>query len=226
MGRKGNKRHLKSLYSPSYYAISKKNNKYTTKMTCGRHNKYKAIPLILFIRDKLKLSSKKAEIVKIINQGFIKINEKIIKDYKYPIGLNDVVSIDKLNKKYKISIDDKAHFNFEEIDNKTKLLRICKVVRKYKVKKDIIMLGLHDGTNIKGTLDIKINDSVIIDENIKINKVLPLKKNAECFVIDGVHVGDRGILDKIKSIENKKQVIIKKQDTEFETSLKNIIVIN
>ncbi len=226
MGRKGNKRHLKSLYSPSYYAISKKNNKYTTKMTCGRHNKYKAIPLLLFIRDKLKLSSKRTEINKIIKQGAIKINEKEIKDPRYPIGLNDIVSIDKLDKNYKISIDNKAHFNFEEIDKKNKLLRICKVVRKYKIKKDIIMIGLHDGTNIKGTSDIKINDSVIIDENIKINKILPLKKNAKCFVISGVHVGDSGILDEIKSIENKKQAIIKKQDIEFETSLKNIMVIN
>lgn len=226
MGRKGNKRHLKSLYSPIYYAISKKNNKYTTKMTCGRHNKNKAIPLILFIRNKLKLSSKKTEIVKIINEGLIKINEKEIKDYRYPIGLNDIISIDKLNKNYKISIDDKAHFNFEEIDKKDKLLRICKVVRKYKVKKDIIMLGLHDGTNIKGTSDIYVNDSVIINEKKEINKILPLKKNAKCFIIDGVHVGDSGILDEIKSIENKKQVIIKKQDIEFETSLKNIMIIN
>ncbi len=225
MGRKGNKRHLKSLYSPIYYAISKKHNKYTTKMSCGRHTKDKAIPLLLFIRDKLNLSDKKVEIVKIVKQGLIKVNGKVIKDYKYPIGLNDIVNIDKLDKNYKISIDKKAHFSFEEIDKKNKIARICKVIKKYKIKKGIIMLGLHDGTNIKGKDNININDSVILNEKKEIDKILPLKKNAKCFIIDGVHVGDNGTLEEIKSIEDKKQVIIKKQDAEFETSLKNIMVI-
>lgn len=216
---------MKSLNSPAYYAISKKHNKYTTKQTCGKHSKERSIPLLLFIRDKLNLSDRKVEIIKIIKQGFIRVNGKIIKDYRFPIGLNDIINIDKLNKSYKVSIDTKSHFAFEEIKGNETLSRICKVIRKYKVKNDIIMIGLHDGTNIKGSKDINVNDSVIITNDKKISKVLALKKNAKCFIISGVHVGNIGTLNEIKNLENKKQVIIKKENNEFETSLKNIMII-
>ena len=98
-------------------------------------------------------------------------------------------------------------------------------IKKYKVKKDALMIGLHDGTNIKGTNEIKVNDSVVIDNNKKINKLLPLKKGAKCFVMNGVHVGSTGEIDSIKELQDKKQVIIRDNNGVFETSLKNIIVI-
>ena len=225
MARKGNKRHLKSLYSSNYYAISKKHNKYTTKSNSGRFDKKTNIPLILLIRDKLKLSRNKLEALKIINQGLIKVNGKVVKDLKFPIGLNDIISIESLKKNYKILIDRKAHFAFNEVEDNAISSRICKVIHKYKIKKDILMIGLHDGTNIKGSNEIKLNDSVVIDKDKKINKVLTLKKTAKCFIMNGVHVGETGIIDEIRTINDKKQIIVKKDDSKFETSLKNIIVI-
>ncbi len=225
MARKGNKRHLKSLHSSNYYAISKKHDKYTTKSKAGRFDKKSNIPLLLFVREKLRLGTNRPEAVKIIKQGLVKVNNKKVLDFKFPIGLNDIVSIDKLGKNYRISIDKKAHFAFTEIEKSAAASRICKVIKKYKVKKDALMIGLHDGTNIKGTNEIKVNDSVVIDNNKKINKLLPLKKGAKCFVMNGVHVGSTGEIDSIKELQDKKQVIIRDNNGVFETSLKNIIVI-
>ncbi len=225
MARKGNKRHLKSLHSSNYYAISKKHDKYTTKAKAGRFDKKSDIPLLLFIRGKLGLGTNRSEAIKIIKQGLVKVNNKQVLDFKFPIGLNDIVSIDKLGKNYRISIDKKAHFAFTEIEKNAAASRICKVIRKYKVKNDTLMISLHDGTNIKGTKEIKVNDSVVIDSNKKINKLLPLKKGAKCFVMNGVHVGSTGEIDNIKELQDKKQVIIKDNSGIFETSLKNIIVI-
>lgn len=225
MARKGNKRHLKSLYSSNYYAISKKHDKYTTKSRAGRFDKKSNIPLLLFIREKLALGANRPEATKIIKQGLVKVNGKQIEDFKFPIGLNDIVSIDKLGKNYRISIDRKAHFAFDEVEKNAASSRICKVIKKYKIKKDALMIGLHDGTNIKGTKDIKVNDSVVIGSDKKINKLLPLKKGAKCFVMNGVHVGNAGEIDSIKELHDKKQIIVRKGDETFETSLRNIIVI-
>ncbi len=228
MAKKGNVRHIKSMNAPDYYGIPKKENKYVIKPAAGRHNASTSIALLLGIK-KIGKAKTSREALKVIKGGLITVNGRVIKDVKYPIGFGDVIgTADGKLAKY-ASINRQAQIVFENIEGKDRQLRY-KVINKYKSSNGAIMARLHDGRTLKleSAKDAKIGDSIELSKEGKIIKVLHVGKGAECFVIDGVHVGETGRITEITPgtmhISASAQ-IEQESGTKFETLLKNLIVI-
>ena len=87
--------HQKRLSAPKTYKIPRKVSKWVVKPSPGPHNK-EAIPLLVLVRDFLELADTGREARRIISSGEILVDGIVRKDYKFPVGLFDVVTIPKL----------------------------------------------------------------------------------------------------------------------------------
>ncbi|MGC8669791.1 MAG: hypothetical protein ACP5TL_01400 [Candidatus Micrarchaeia archaeon] len=226
MANKGNKRHLKALSAPMYFAIKKKGSKYVIKQDPGRFTLETSVPLSVAIRKIFGDNLSNSEIKKILNGNNVKVNNKVIRNARYPIGLNDIVYFEALNKIYMIGIDKQAKLVINELD-KMPEGRIQKIIGKYKTKGNKIMIRLYDGVTVSYNKEAKVNDSVVIGKDNKILKMIRLEVGAKCFVYDGVHVGETGTIKELISGASNRDASAKIEsgNVVFDTLLQNIMVI-
>jgi len=210
--------YLKRNKVPKTWPIPRKGRKY---LVVPSHNKKQAIPLLIVLREMLKIVKNKKEAKKILNQNLIKINNKPVKDVRYPLLLLDKLEIGK--KVYQIIINEKKKFEVKEVKNFDS--KIAKIINKKILDKGRVQVNLNDGRNfiIKENINkFKTQDSVLINlkEN-KIEKIIPLKQGSEVIVTGGKHLGKTGKIEKI----NEKLSEIKTKEGKINVNLKNLIAI-
>ncbi len=225
MAKKGNKRHLKALAAPKFLNIHKKETKYVAKAAPGRHSAEKALPLLLVLKQ-LGIAKITKDAKKVIKGKLVSVNGKAVRDYRYPVGINDVISINGVN--YAVSINRLGKATYEKLEGNEAEMPF-KIVRKYKAKGKL-MLQLHDGKNINADkfADASINDSLVVAlPSGEARALLKLEKDAKCFVIDGIHVGVKGIIKEVKKgdMHTPTTVIVEYGNESFETPVNNIMVI-
>ncbi len=226
MASKGNSRHMKGLAATKYLSVKRKEHVYVAKPNAGRHSLERSIPLVLFA-EKAGIADTKASAVKLIKKKAFLVNKKIVTDPRYPIGLSDFVEIEGQNDAYLIGINERSQVSIEKTGRENSGKRLCKVVQKFKAKKGIIMIRLHDGTVIKSSNDVRVNDSVIIDPKNKVMDVLKLGNGRKCLVVSGVHVGTSGTIKEIKggSSKTNPSILVESDNGGFETLLNNVMVV-
>ena len=227
MANKGNSRHIKSLASPGYFSIHRKEGgRYVVKPAPGRHSVEKSVALALFVK-KVGVAKTTSEATAVIKGGGVIVNGKVIKETKYPIGMNDHLALTAENKLYEAGINGRGQVSFEEVKGGSPTQQY-KVVGKYKSKGDSMMIRLHDGRVMKSAKGVERNDSVVVDKAMAIKEVLKMKESAKCIVIDGVHVGTRGKVVEIRAGNMHKgaaAVIESAPGEKFETLVRNLMVI-
>lgn len=226
MAIKGNSRHIKRLNAPAYFGIERKAGKYVIRASPGRHTKDKSIALVLFAK-KAGLVSRTGEAIKVIKSGALLMNGKPVSDPAFPVGLGDIVSVKDSANRFAIGIDKYGKALLKSAEKGA--LPVYKVVRKYKSSNGAVMVGLHDGRIIKGTNDIKTNDSIKLNAEMNgIGTVLPFGEGKRCVIIDGVHVGSSGNIKKVNpgTMHSGKTVIVEDNEgNSFETLVRNIMVV-
>ncbi len=193
----------KIMMASSKLKIPRKTNFWSVTPTPGPHKKEESIPILIALRDYLKLGDKEREITRILNNGDVKIDGKIIKDRRFPVGFMDVISIKSIDNTFIVLYDNKGKLiisaNPEE-NNDVKLLRIKS---KSIIEKGKIQLGFHNGHSmITDRKDLKNDDTLLIKlPNMEIQDVLKMVPGNKAFIIGGSHVGEVGT---IKSIDINK----------------------
>ena len=221
MANKGGRGYIKRLNAPKYFAIHRKENKYVIRQNPGRHTLQRSIALTLMMA-KVGAGTRRSEYEKVIKDGNVKVNGNVVKEPKYPVGLNDMVSVGSEN--YSINIDSRGHMTANKADKAT---QVYKVIGKYKYRKNQMMLRLHDGRAVKAAKDANVNDSVVLAGS-SVSKVMKLDSGSKCEVIEGVHVGKSGTVSEIRAgnMHKQKSVIVEPSNGQkFETLVKNIIVV-
>jgi small subunit ribosomal protein S4e len=209
--------HQKRIAAPKSWPISKTGTKYVTKAYPGRMKKY-SIPILIVLREMLKLADTKNEIKKILSAKEISVNNKIIYDHKFPVGIFDVISIPKIGKNYVILFKNKK-LNAEETKHSD--TKICKVTGKTLLAGKKQQINLFGGSNVLSNEKVRINDSVLLSlKDNKIIKILPLKEKANVYVMGGSHLGESGVVEKVEG----KIALIKINKQPVHISLDNIMV--
>lgn len=217
---------MKSLAAPKYFGISRKGHVYVGKPNPGRHSLDRCVSLALALK-KTNVAASTTEAMKVITTGNVLVNNKSIREWKYPVGLNDIIELKGSGIAFKVGIDDHARITFEEDKKPNYNAQLYRVIGKYKTTKGEIMLRLHDGSIAKGKNEIKVNDSVVLDSKRAVKDTLQLAAGAECLIISGVHVGTNGRVKSIRKGTEKQDpsaVIAPKEGEEFETIIENIMV--
>ncbi|MCD6236163.1 MAG: 30S ribosomal protein S4e [Thaumarchaeota archaeon] len=141
--------HLKRLAAPPYLKISAKEAVFTVNPSPGPHPKYECIPLLLIVRDYLKYAERAEEAKKIIRNGKILVDGRPIKDYKFPVGLMDVVSIPDTGENYRILPVYRKGLDLIEIPSEESGFKLGKIIRRMHVPGGHLQVTLHDGRNIR-----------------------------------------------------------------------------
>ncbi len=191
--------HQKRISAPKTYKIPRKAGKWVVKPSPGPHNK-EAIPLALVVRDLLQYADNLREARKIIVAGEILVDGVVRKDYKFPVGLFDVVSIPKLGKNYRVVFDEKGRYVLREIEDYDR--KVYKIVNKTILKGGKVQLNLFDGTNILATNDYKTKDSVLLKIPEKqILDHLRFEEGALIMIVGGTHAGEIGRVKEYKIVK-------------------------
>lgn len=204
--------HLKRLAMPKTWPLPKKVAKFIV-VPKGKAKHY-SIALAVFLRDFLKEVNTFKEAKKVIKEGNIEVNGKIVKDEKFALTIFDRIFIKKLGKYFTIHLNKKGKLEVKEISQEKYQYKISKIIGKTVLKKGKIQLNLYDGWNLIAEKDnFKVGDSVMVKiKDKKIEKILPLQKNATVFLIKGKHAGKIG---KVLEVGNKVKVQIGEEIKEF-----------
>ncbi|MEM0139343.1 MAG: 30S ribosomal protein S4e [Ferroplasma sp.] len=186
--------------------IPRKTNFWSVTPVPGTHKKQDALPLLILLRDYLKLGDKEREITRIMVNGDVKVDGRTVKNRRFPVGFMDIVSIKGIDHDFRILYDNKGKLIATTALEENKDLKLFKVIGKSILAPSKIQLGLHDGkTIVTERKDINTSDVLLLKvPDLEIVDVLKLAEGDKAFITGGSHVGE---IATIKSIEVKKSSI-------------------
>jgi small subunit ribosomal protein S4e len=195
--------HLKRQKAPKSWPIPRKGTAYVVR---GK-NISKGIPVLIIIRDILKITKDRRETKIALNSKKVLLNNRIIKDIGADASLFDVITIVPSKEHYRISLDEKGKFFAEKEKEERAGYKIAKITNKKMLKGKKIQLNLNDGRNFLSSIKCKTNDSVLINlkEN-KIEKCIELREKSNVMVIGGKHTGIKGKINSINSEKNTAEI--------------------
>jgi small subunit ribosomal protein S4e len=230
MASKGETKCLKSNNIGFVHRFNK-SKKFVINVNCGKHNKQNTVSIGYVLRDILHLADNKKEIRYIINNKEVIVDNKTVKEINLPVGIYDVIKIPKLKKIYKVIILESSLINLVEINEDESKYKICKIISKKIIKKNDIQLITNDGRTIITTNNAyKTKASIKLDlEENTIKEYYPLEKGRDVLIIGGKHIGTKAKITSVSDSTINKQSLIKLKsntDEEFETTEKNVFVVN
>lgn len=234
----GTKRHTKRLATPGYLQIKRKHGKFFVNPSAGPHSKRFCLPLLHIVRDLLKIVPYYRDAKKLIGKGLFKVDGKIVRDLGFPLGLMDVLSIEKMKEYYRVMPDSHHELKLFKIPKKESDFKLCRINSKTTLKGGHIQLNLHDGRNIK----IEVNDPTkpvediykkmdVLEISIPSQEILShikFKENSLAIIIAGKNIAKVGTINKmIKRFGPNASTIeiIQKDGTPVETLYDYVLVL-
>ncbi|MCL4400544.1 MAG: hypothetical protein M1348_00260 [Candidatus Parvarchaeota archaeon] len=191
MARHGESKHFKRSVVTRAIVIPRKKYKYYIRQMPGKHRVSESVALSGLIRDLAKIANNAKESRFLIKKGYVKIDEKSVKEEKYSVGFGDVVDI--RGEKFLVSLDKNGRLALikDDLGNGIKKL---KVISKSKFKGGKTLLSFNDGRNmILNEDNVQVGDSVLLNLLVnKIEKVLPFEQGAQVIVFRGKNAGLTG----------------------------------
>ncbi len=213
--------YLKRQKAPKNWPIKKKGTAYVVRPKSNLNN---GLPILIALRDILKLAQNRKEVKKAIHLKNILINGKYPKNEKNSLLLFDTLTIVPSKENYRLSLSDKGKFMLEKIKEGEELRKIAKIINRKTLKRKKVQLNLSDGRNFLSDIKCDVDDSVTINlKDKKIEKCLPLKENEEVLVFAGKHAGTRG---KVERIDKEKKIAgLEVQKKKINVLIKQLMVI-
>jgi small subunit ribosomal protein S4e len=213
--------HWKRQAAPKSWPIERKGSTYVVK---PRFSIKRGVPVLIVLRDMLKLAQDRSEVKRIIHLKQVLVNEKPIRDEKNNILFYDTINIPAMKKYYRMELNENGKFYLEEIKEKEAEKKITKVVNKKILKGKKIQFNLSDGRNFISELKCNINDSVVVNlKEGKIEKCLSLKEKAKTVVFAGKHTGKKGEIEKLNPEE--KTASVKVGNREIDILINQLMVV-
>lgn len=199
--------HLKRQQSPKSWPIERKG---TTYLVRPKYSIDQGVPILIAIRDMLKFAKDRREVKKALNSRQILLNHRAVFDDRDNAVLLDVITIvppegsNMQEKNYRVLMGINKKFELKEINKQESEHKTAKVINKTTLKGKKTQINLSDGRNFISDLKCKTNDSVLVNlKSKKIEKCVPMKKDAKAIVFAGKHAGEEGV---IKEIDEEKSM--------------------
>uniref|UniRef100_A0A8C5L9K3 40S ribosomal protein S4 n=1 Tax=Jaculus jaculus TaxID=51337 RepID=A0A8C5L9K3_JACJA len=200
------KKHLKREAAPKHWMLDKLTGIFAPRPATGE-----CLPLIIFLRNRLKYALTGDEVKKICMQGFIKIDGIVRTDITYLAGFMD------------------GHFAVHRITPEEAKYNLCKVRKIFVGTKGIPHLVTHDARTIHyPDPHLKVNDTIQIDlETGKITDFIKFDTGNLGMVTGGANLGRIGVITNREGHPGSFDVVHVKDANcnSFATRLSNIFVI-
>ena len=215
--------HLKIQKIPKNWPIERKSTSFVIKPISK-----KGIPLVVVLRNLLKIVQTRKEVKKAIHNKLLLVNNRPVKDEKIGMTLFDTLSLLPSKTYYRLNISEKGKYILEKINEGESNKKIAKIIDKKILKKKKTQLNLNDGLNFLSEIKCNVNDSILINlKDKKIEKCIPLKEGSKVLIFAGKHAGEIG---QIKEINKEKKIVLvekidEKIDEKINILIKQIIII-
>lgn len=193
-------KHLKRYFAPKTWKIKRKANVFITKPSPGTHKISMSMPINVILRDVLCYAHNNREAKFMLEKRDIEVDGIRRKDYKFPLGLFDVLSIKSIGKYFRMVLDKRGKLTLIDIKEEECALKLGKITGKSFVKGKL-QLNLYDGKNILvPETKFKLGDSVLITLGKKneIKDHVSLDKNVLIYLTGGKHIGQIGKVEDIR----------------------------
>ena len=217
------KYHIKRLAAPKTWHVKRKGLKFITKPVPGPHSTRTGIFLSTLFREVLSYANTTREAKKILSTSSIKIDGKIRKDFRFPVGIFDTIEFMNINEYFRVILNRKGNLDVIKIKKDESSIKPCKIIKKTIVNGKP-QLNLFDGKNIfVDDNSYKVGDTILLTlPEQKISKHLKLDKKSATFLTGGKHIGEIGNIEDVV----KDKVVYKNSNGELiETSKKHAFVI-
>jgi len=238
MARMGGSKHLKRLAAPAFWPVLRKEYKWVVKPSPGPHPIARSLPLLMVVRDILKYVETSKEARRLIAEGHFKVDGRLRRDYKFPIGLMDVIEVVDTGEVFRVVPFPVKYLTLIPISREEASFKLCRIENKTTVRGGNIQLNLHDGRNIlirvsnptKPTEDIytTMSSVKISIPNQEVIKYIPIREGSLAIVVGGRNVGRVGTLIKISEGMRRYRKLVALKDSKgniFYTTLDNVFVI-
>ncbi|BBG24390.1 30S ribosomal protein S4e [Sulfuracidifex tepidarius] len=227
--------HYTRFEAPGFLPINKKEYKWVVRVSPGPHKARFSLPLAIVLRDKLGFATSLKEVKAILSEGKVQVDGKTRKDYKYPVGIMDVVSMPSSSLYFRVVPHLTDYITLVKIDSEEAKYKFAKIVNKTVLSASKVQLNLSDGRNMivdseqakaiptRSTLKIEIPKQNLVS-------VLEMKEGAYGIITGGKNVGAHGKITSIKKSQYKAEIysLVTIQNSagyKYETNLKNVMVI-
>jgi len=226
---RGPKKHLKRLNAPKHWMLDKMSGAFAPRPSTGPHKLRECLPLVLFLRNRLKYALTADEAKKIVKQRLIKVDGKVRTDPTYPAGFMDVVTIEKTGENFRLIYDVKGRYSVHRITPEEAKYKLCKVKKSMVGAKAVPFIVTHDGRTIRyPDPSIKSNDTVMYDiASGKITDYIKFDTGNLCMVTGGHNVGRVGTVTHRERHPGSFDIVHVKDaaGSNFATRMNNIFII-
>jgi len=226
---RGPKKHLKRLNAPKHWMLDKLTGTWAPRPSAGPHKLRECLPLIVFLRNRLKYALTRNEVTAIVMQRLIKVDHKVRTDSRYPAGFMDVITIDKTGENFRLIYDVKGRFAIHRITADEAQYKLCKVKKVMIGNKGIPYAVTHDGRTIRyPDPEVKANDTIKYDiEAGKISGHIKFDSGNLCMATGGRNIGRVGVITHRERHLGGYDIVHVRDalDHEFATRIGNIFVI-
>ena len=227
VAKKGGSTRLKRLAAPITYKVPRKTGKWVVKVSPGPHPSWRAIPIAILLRDVLKIANTLREVKYMLRKEYIIVDGKPIKDYRFPIGLMDVIFLKPTGEAYRMLPTKKyLIYPYQIPDEEGRSIKLLRVKNKVMGKGGLIQMTTHDGRNFlfkpgDEYASLKPGDVFIFNVNEKkIADVIKFEKGVLALITGGSKIGTVAKILEVRKPDPLKPRLVKldtEQFGEFET---------
>ena len=229
MASKGENKTQKRLSASRAIKTPRKKLTWILRADPGQHKRDESVPLGIVIRDMVGIANNLREAKIIMSKNGVLVNGIVRKSPKFAVGLFDVIDVPLQKKVFRIVLDNRGRFELQEIPEKEKGIKLCRIVGKKTVKKGLIAVETNDGRTISNKKNsLKPGDSILISiPEQKIQKEIALEKGKLVYVVSGEHAGE---IAKVKEViagtmKRAKLVLLEEKESSFQTIAENVFVV-
>merc|ERR1712241_98403 len=173
---RGPKKHLKRLHAPKHWMLDKLGGVFAPKPSAGPHKTRECLPLMIFLRNRLKYALTYQEVKKILFQRLIRI--------------------ERTGENFRLIYDVKGRFAVHRISAEEAKYKLCKVRKVAVGPKGVPYVTTHDGRTIRYPDPlVKVNDTVKYDiASGKIEDFIKFDSGNLCMITGGRNLGRVGVV--------------------------------
>lgn len=220
---------MKRMAAPSSWMLDKMTGVWAPKPSAGPHPQKECIPVCVLLRNKLKYALTMTEAKMISIQRFVKVDGKVRTDHTFPIGYQDVVSLEKTKEHFRILYDTKGRWVLHRITPAEATYKLLRVQSVEKGPKGVNYCTTHDGRTIRFPHpDIKANDTLRYDYTEgKVLEYAKFEHGSVCMVLGGNNKGRVGTITKREKHPGGFEIVhlVDKRNHHFATRIGNVQVI-
>ncbi|MGC8596782.1 MAG: 30S ribosomal protein S4e [Thermocladium sp.] len=221
--------HLRRSMAPGWWPLEK-GYSWAVKPNPGPHGASESLPLGLVLRDLLGYVTTLQEARRVLGAGYVKVDGKTRRDYKYPVGAMDVIELVPTGELFRVLPDPVKFLRVIQIQREEANVKIRRIENKTSVRGGKVQLNFNDGTNlvISDAKDYGTLGSVLFSlSEGKILDYIPITPGNYALIFRGSNAGRHGVLKSIIQTMRRREAIVSINDegTEYRTILDHVLMI-